>query len=702
MNVEKNKTIYMGDLPDNWEGLGNPKNITFSVTEDCNLACKYCYMTGKNHTKRMSFETAKKAVDYFLANRDIFDNKSVIWEFIGGEPFLEIDLIDKLTDYIKQQMFLLDHPWFNSYRLSFSTNGLLYNTPKVQHYIKKNLKHLSIGISIDGNKIKHDLQRVKPDGSGSYDEVIKNVPLWLKQLPGGSTKATFAHADIPYLKDSIISLWNLGIKSVAANVVFEDVWEDGDDLILEQQLKELADYVLENRLWEEYTVRFFDPHIGNPLSEDEKKQNYCGAGKMLAVDTEGNFTPCVRFLGVSLSNRPPIIIGNADTGIDNDKLRPFLSLDLTSQSLPECVTCEVASGCAWCQGCNYDLADTSTIYQRATYLCKMHKATVRANKYFWDKFEKVTGLVSKRKTEGEERYMQFITSDQIEPHCSYRNERGTKEVMSPEVFKKGIAFCKKQNITPVLLGIPEGLVNSSYKDYLKIDRAGMNGNDIAVYDNQVDAKDSCFIANLILSRKNIENFYTMAKKLLDEDKRINLIVDDLHNWKQGDLDNYQIQLEKISDYVYQLFLEGKEPEINGLTDLWNLESMNNCDAGATTFALAPNGKIYACPGFYFDNPDNFIGSLETGFDIKNAQLYNLKNAPICSKCDVYSCDRCKLQNLKTTGEINTPSKNQCLLNHIQRNMSMNLQTKLKENGYDSFTHVIQPIDYLDPFDLIKQ
>lgn len=700
--MEKNKTIYMGDLPDNWEGLGNPKNITFSVTEDCNLACRYCYMTGKNHTKRMSFETAKKAVDYFLANRDIFDNKSVIWEFIGGEPFLEIDLIDKLTDYIKQQMFLLDHPWFNSYRLSFSTNGLLYSTPKVQHYIKKNLKHLSIGISIDGNKIKHDLQRVKPDGSGSYDEVIKNVPLWLKQLPGGSTKATFAHADIPYLKDSIISLWNLGIKSVAANVVFEDVWEDGDDLILEQQLKELADYVLENRLWEEYTVRFFDPHIGNPLSEDEKKQNYCGAGKMLAVDTEGNFTPCVRFLGVSLSNRPPIIIGNADTGIDNDKLRPFLSLDLASQSLPECVTCEVASGCAWCQGCNYDLADTSTIYQRATYLCKMHKATVRANKYFWDKFEKVTGLVSKRKTEGEERYMQFITSDQIEPHCSYRNERGTKEVMSPEVFKKGIAFCKKQNITPVLLGIPEGLVNSSYKDYLKIDRAGMNGNDIAVYDNQVDAKDSCFIANLILSSKNIENFYTMAKKLLDEDKRINLIVDDLHNWKQGDLDNYQIQLEKISDYVYQLFLEGKEPEINGLTDLWNLESMNNCDAGATTFALAPNGKIYACPGFYFDNPDNFIGSLETGFDIKNAQLYNLKNAPICSKCDVYSCDRCKLQNLKTTGEINTPSKNQCLLNHIQRNMSMNLQTKLKENGYDSFTHVIQPIDYLDPFDLIKQ
>jgi len=147
-------------------------------------------------------------------------------------------------------MFLLNHRWFNSYRLSFSSNGLLYGTPAVQKYIKKNQYHLSIGLSVDGNKIKHNLQRVKPDGSGSYDDVAKNVPLWLRQFPSASTKATFAHADIPYLKDSIISLWNITIKIVSANVVFEDVWEEGDDIIMEQQLRELADYVLENKLEE--------------------------------------------------------------------------------------------------------------------------------------------------------------------------------------------------------------------------------------------------------------------------------------------------------------------------------------------------------------------------------------------------------------------------------------------------------------------
>ena len=103
-------------------------------------------MVHKNNFKKMSFETAKKAVDYALKARDIYSKKSVVWDFIGGEPFLEIDLIDKISDYIKEQMYLTKHPWFDDYMFSFSTNGLLYGTKKVQDYIKKNKRHISIGI----------------------------------------------------------------------------------------------------------------------------------------------------------------------------------------------------------------------------------------------------------------------------------------------------------------------------------------------------------------------------------------------------------------------------------------------------------------------------------------------------------------------------------------------------------------------------
>ena len=81
---------------------------------------------------------------------------------------------------------------------------------------------------------------------------------------------------------------------------------------------------------------------------------------------------------------------NDNDGIDKNLLRPFLTLDRITQSPLKCIDCEVASGCAWCQGENYDAAETSTIYQRSTAICKMHKARVRANNYYWNKlFQKL-------------------------------------------------------------------------------------------------------------------------------------------------------------------------------------------------------------------------------------------------------------------------------------------------------------------------
>ena len=95
---------------------GIAKEITFIVTKDCQLACKYCYLVGKNSKEEMSFDVAKESVDYILKHEydDFFATESVVWDFIGGEPFLRIDLIDKICDYIKQEMYRLNHHWFNS------------------------------------------------------------------------------------------------------------------------------------------------------------------------------------------------------------------------------------------------------------------------------------------------------------------------------------------------------------------------------------------------------------------------------------------------------------------------------------------------------------------------------------------------------------------------------------------------------------
>lgn len=367
---------------------GISKNITFIVTKDCQLACKYCYLVGKNEKERMSWQTAKSAIDYILDNENLFRESAVVWDFIGGEPFMEIELIDKICDYIKKQLFIHNHHWFDSYRFSFSTNGINYHTKEVQKFIRKNHQHLSIGITIDGTKRKHDLNRIwKGDGpeKGSYEDVVKNIPLWLSQFPEGGTKVTISSADIPYIKESVLHLYSLGIHEVNINVVFEDVWNEGDDLLFEDQLMQLADAIIDNDYYRDFACSFFSETLGKPLDPALDNVNWCGAGKMLSIDAAGNFYPCTRFAAYSLREKKPIIIGNVNDGIDQNKLRPFLTLDRTTQSPQECIDCEVASGCAWCQGENYDAAGSNTIYQRSTAICKMHKARVRANNYYWNK-----------------------------------------------------------------------------------------------------------------------------------------------------------------------------------------------------------------------------------------------------------------------------------------------------------------------------
>ncbi len=379
-----------------WKG-GMAKNITFIVTKDCQLACKYCYLVGKNSKERMSFEIAKQAIDYILSHEDDFKEESVVWDFIGGEPFLEIELIDRICDYLKIEMFRSNHHWFNSYRFSFSTNGINYHTEKVQHFIEKNKEHISIGITIDGTKQKHDLNRIykkfeEKKERGSYDDVVKNIPLWLEQFPHAGTKVTISSADIPYIKESVLHLFLLGIHEVNINCVFEDVWKDGDDKLFEEQLLELADAIIDEGWYKNNVCSLFSEMIGKPLDPKRDNQNWCGAGMMLAVDAAGNFYPCTRFASYSLRSKKPIIIGDVYQGIDKNLLRPFLTLDRTTQSPQKCIDCEVASGCAWCQGENYDTAQTNTIYERSTAICLMHKARVRANNYYWNKLYRMLEL----------------------------------------------------------------------------------------------------------------------------------------------------------------------------------------------------------------------------------------------------------------------------------------------------------------------
>lgn len=699
----------MGSGISQWKE-GKAYEVTFIVTEDCNLRCSYCYQVHKNNKHRMSFETAKKAIDYLLENPEMFSAEAVLWDFIGGEPLLEIDLIDQIMDYIKIKTYKMGHMWAKNYRINIGTNGTLYDNSKVQEFIKKNKEKLNIGITIDGTKRKHDMHRVYQDGKGSYDDVSKNVTKWIQDFPDSTTKVTFGSADLIYLKESIIHLWEMGLSIIPANVVFEDAWKEGDDIVFEKQMKELADYIIDNRLWDKVNCTLFDDRIGMPNDSEAINSNYCGTGRMLAIDANGEFYPCLRFSDFTLCEKKGVSIGNIETGIDYDKVRPFLALSTKAISNEECLNCEIASGCGWCQGCNYDCATEDTIYTRATYICKMHKARVRANNYYWDRLRREEG-VQREYLLRNKKHMYFIMSNDAVECCNYLANGNAAIVMDKTIAKLGLEFCEKNFYKPVILN------SKTQKNIFDLDKLSSisrieicNKDTLLPYANydkyillnpeEVDVFEGNEIVLLNIFENSLEELAQMVIKLFSCCQRINLIFK--FEFKKKHYQVYEKQLNLILEELVKFLKDGRFKEVNVLTDRLFLDEMNNSNCGVDNYALAPNGKIYICPAFYYNDPENYIGDIKSGvIDTKLKEMLSISNAPVCKQCDAYQCNRCILSNKKNTREFNTPSSSQCIKSHIERNVSMKLNQILREEEIKYGADLdILPIDYLDPMEVI--
>jgi uncharacterized protein len=369
------------------------KSITIVVTEDCNFDCTYCYLHHKKQIS-MSEKTAGDVVDFILnteALNDYIDPETspgVILDFIGGEPLLEIDLIDKFMDYFIYRSVQLNHPWKDNYVISMSSNGSLYATEKVQDFIRKYHGRVHIGITIDGTKELHDACRVYKDGRGTYDDVLKGVKLRFANKEHPSTKVTMAPENLRYLCEATIHLFSLGYLFLHCNVVFEDVWKTEHAKLLYSELKELADIILDRELYKNHNTSMFSESIGMPIPPEEN-DNWCGGtGNMMAIGTDGICYPCLRYMEYSFANKEskPMIIGNIYDGIADageSKVRQCLKcITRRTQSTDECFNCPVARGCAWCSAYNYDCFGTPD--KRTTFHCSMHKARVLANVYFWN------------------------------------------------------------------------------------------------------------------------------------------------------------------------------------------------------------------------------------------------------------------------------------------------------------------------------
>lgn len=367
------------------------KTVTFIVTHQCNLRCSYCYETHKGEG-RMSLETAKRCVDLLFAedakNSELVNEteaNGLIIEFIGGEPFLEIDLIDQTMEYFLEQAIAMDHRWKTRYMINISTNGTLGDDPRVRQFMKKYAGRLSIGVTIDGDKAAHDACRVDCNGCGSYDKAIK----MFREVSGPdgkrTTKYTIAPGNLSLFADSVRHLvLDEGVDTLNCNCVYEEGWTIDHARELYRQLKEVSDMMRTSG--SDTYISILDWEAGNPLPETET-QNWCGGdGRMLSFEIDGTVLPCMRYSTLSIPEniQPLYRIGDVAWGIANreddvKRLAALRSITRQSQSEQKCLDCPISQGCAWCTAYNYER--TGTPDKRVTYICDMHKARVLAQCY---------------------------------------------------------------------------------------------------------------------------------------------------------------------------------------------------------------------------------------------------------------------------------------------------------------------------------
>lgn len=382
---------------------GLTRSITFCVTNACQLRCTYCYEHNKGGD-RMSFETAKKFVDLLLREEKgmgLYANKeltpAVVLDFIGGEPLLEIDLIERIVDYFQEQCFLMGHPWGERFMVSICSNGVAYRDPRVQRFLERHKNVLSFSVTLDGTREMHDACRVfAGTGEGSYDLAYDAATDWMSRGNYMGSKVTIAPGNVDRLYEAFCHMLAAGYRDIHANCVYEEGWTTGHAAELYRQLKMVGRKIIADGVsMEDLYFAMFDEGLFVPMDAADN-DNWCGGtGLMIACDWNGNILPCIRYMDMSLAGkRPPLVIGNVDDGILRTPecatcWERLGRITRRSQSTDECFFCPIAKGCAWCSAYNYEVFGTAD--KRATFICPMHKARALANAWFWPRYWKASG-----------------------------------------------------------------------------------------------------------------------------------------------------------------------------------------------------------------------------------------------------------------------------------------------------------------------
>lgn len=306
-------------------------------------------------------------------------------------------------------------------------------------------------------------------------------------------------------------------------------------------------------------------------------------------------------------------------------------------------------------------------------------------------------------------YLVILLDDAAVSYCHYPTPNAGKHSIPVDVLRKGIRFAMKENLM-IQFVYPEGkLPEDIRKEVETIDHSKIMpitspyAADADVWVVGWQSLPQAAAVPIVL-RTTFVDFLERYKEicpLLSVAPRVNIVFTNAEAFTEVDIPSYKVALSVLSEELEHLYTSGKSPQLNLLTDRMMLKEMNNCGAGDTNITLAPDGKFYVCPAYY--GTREYVGDIDAGMGIPNKQLYKLDHAPLCRHCDAYHCKRCVWLNERLTLEVNTPSRQQCVMAHLERNAARELLDNIRKHGmFLPEMPEIEEIDYLDPFEKINE
>lgn len=346
-----------------------PSSASFLVTEDCNLACKYCF---EKHNKNTMSEDVVVAALEFLSDNAIKNHERNFHAMIfGGEPLLNIDLVEKIFVY-GERLARRKGLRFTS---SIVTNATIMNDRIYGVLSKhKDSSNLTIQLSIDGDKESQDMYRVTKTGKGSFALVEKNIARF-RELFSGESYRLCVHSCIN--KNTVSRMFE-NFRFFYEDWKFENIWFlpvmeenwDADDIkIYDRQEAGIYDYI--RRLIENTgDINYMNAY--SPLDRclnEGRADKPCGAGSsFVSITASGDIFPCHQIY-FNNPDRSELLGNVLDGNLDEDVREKYLSYTSACIDCPS--NCEV-NNCYRCIAVNRQV-NGDILKQVHGYYCDLMK-----------------------------------------------------------------------------------------------------------------------------------------------------------------------------------------------------------------------------------------------------------------------------------------------------------------------------------------